>query len=99
MSNWIPLDISRVLRPEDVTTKPCKHETTKTTTTTPVTPVTPPATKARVSESPANTSTTTTAEILSLSLQTIRTIRKRSIPSFHTATMMAKRSEAASTKS
>ena len=96
MSNWIPLDISRVLRPEDVTTKPCKHETTKTTTTT---PVTPPATKARVSESPANTSTTTTAEILSLSLQTIRTIRKRSIPSFHTATMMAKRSEAASTKS
>ena len=96
MSNWIPLDISRVLRPEDVTTKPCKHQTTKTTTTT---PVTPPATKARVSESPANTSTTTTAEILSLSLQTIRTIRKRSIPSFHTATMMAKRSEAASTKS
>ena len=96
MSNWIPLDISRVLRPEDVTTKPCKHETTTTTTTT---PVTPPATKARVSESPANTSTTTTAEILSLSLQTIRTIRKRSIPSFHTATMMAKRSEAASTKS
>ena len=97
MSNWIPLDISRVLRPEDVTTKPCKHETT--TTTTSVTSVTPPATKARVSESPANTSTTTTAEILSLSLQTIRTIRKRSIPSFHTATMMAKRSEAASTKS
>jgi len=30
MSNWIPLDISRVLRPEDVTTKPCKHETTTT---------------------------------------------------------------------
>ena len=54
MSNWIPLDISRVLRPEDVTTKPCKHETTTTTTTL----VTPPATKARVSESPANTSTT-----------------------------------------
>ena len=94
MSNWIPLDISRVLRPEDVTTKPCKHETTTTTTTL----VTPPATKARESESSANTSTTTTTEILSLSLQTIRTIRKRSIPSFHTATMMAKRSEAASTK-
>ena len=92
MSNWIPLDISRVLRPEDVTTKPCKHQTTTTTTS-----VTPPATKARVSESPANTSTTTTAEILSLSLQTIRKIRKRSIPSFHTATMNAKRSEAAST--
>ena len=95
MSNWIPLDISRVLRPEDVTTKPCKHETTTTTTTL----VTPPATKARVSESSANTSTTTTTEILSLSLQTIRTIRKRSISSFYTATMMAKRSEAASTKS
>ena len=95
MSNWIPLDISRVLRPEDVTTKPCKHETTKTTTTT---PVTPPATKARVSESPANTSTTTTTEILSLSLQTIRTIRKRSISLFHTATTMAKRSESASTE-
>ena len=93
MSNWIPLDISRVLRPEDVTTKPCKHQTTKTTTS-----VTPPATKARVSESPANTSTTTTAEILSLSLQTIRTIRRRSISSFHTATMIAKRSEAASAK-
>ena len=95
MSNWIPLDISRVLRPEDVTTKPCKHQTTKTTTTT---PVTPPATKARVSESPANTSTTTTTEILSLSLQTIRTIRKRSISLFHTATTMAKRSESASTE-
>ena len=94
MSNWIPLDISRVLRPEDVTTKPCKHETTTTTTTL----VTPPATKARVSESPANTSTTTTAEILSLSLQTIRTIRKRSISLFHTATTMAKRSESASTE-
>ena len=94
MSNWIPLDISRVLRPEDVTTKPCKHETTTTTTTL----VTPPATKARVSESPANTSTTTTTEILSLSLQTIRTIRKRSISLFHTATTMAKRSESASTE-
>ena len=94
MSNWIPLDISRVLRPEDVTTKPCKHETTTTTTTL----VTPPATKARVSESSANTSTTTTAEILSLSLQTIRTIRKRSISLFHTATTMAKRSESASTE-
>ena len=94
MSNWIPLDISRVLRPEDVTTKPCKHETTTTTTTT----VTPPATKARVSESSTNTSTTTTTEILSLSLQTIRTIRKRSISLFHTATTMAKRSESASTE-
>ena len=94
MSNWIPLDISRVLRPEDVTTKPCKHETTTTTTTL----VTPPATRARVSESPANTSTTTTTEILSLSLQTIRTIRKRSISLFHTATTMAKRSESASTE-
>ena len=94
MSNWIPLDISRVLRPEDVTTKPCKHETTTTTTTL----VTPPATKARVSESPANTSTTTTTEILSLSLQAIRTIRKRSISLFHTATTMAKRSESASTE-
>ena len=94
MSNWIPLDISRVLRPEDVTTKPCKHETTTTVTTS----VTPPATRARVSESPANTSTTTTTEILSLSLQTIRTIRKRSISLFHTATTMAKRSESASTK-
>ena len=94
MSNWIPLDISRVLRPEDVTTKPCKHETTTTVTTS----VTPPATKARVSESSANTSTTTTTEILSLSLQAIRTIRKRSISSFHTATTMAKRSESASTK-
>ena len=94
MSNWIPLDISRVLRPEDVTTKPCKHETTTTTTTL----VTPPATKARVSESSANTSTTTTTEILSLSLQTIRTIRKRSISLFHTATTMAKRSESASTE-
>ena len=94
MSNWIPLDISRVLRPEDVTTKPCKHETTTTTTTL----VTPPATKARVSESSANTSTTTTTEILSLSLQAIRTIRKRSISLFHTATTMAKRSESASTK-
>ena len=94
MSNWIPLDISRLLRPEDVTTKPCKHETTTTTTTL----VTPPATKARVSESSANTSTTTTAEILSLSLQTIRTIRKRSISLFHTATTMAKRSESASTE-
>ena len=93
MSNWIPLDISRVLRPEDVTTKPCKHETTTTTTTL----VTPPATKARVSESSANTSTTTT-EILSLSLQAIRTIRKRSISLFHTATTMAKRSESASTE-
>ena len=93
MSNWIPLDISRLLRPEDVTTKPCKHETTTTTTTL----VTPPATKARVSESSANTSTTTT-EILSLSLQTIRTIRKRSISLFHTATTMAKRSESASTE-
>jgi len=60
--------------------------------------VTPAATRARVSESPANTSTTTTAEILSLSLQTIRTIRRRSISSFHTATMIAKRSEAASAK-
>ena len=98
MSNWIPLDISRVLRPEDVTTKPCKHETTTTTTTT-TTSVTPPATRARVSESPANTSTTTTTEILSLSLQAIRTIRKRSISLFHTATTMAKRSEAVSTKS
>ena len=96
MSNWIPLDISRVLRPEDVTTKPCKHETTTTTTTT--TLVTPPATKATVSESSANTSTTTTTEILSLSLQTIRTIRKRSISLFHTATTMAKRSESASTE-
>ena len=95
MSNWIPLDISRVLRPEDVTTKPCKHETTTTTTTT---LLTPPATKARVSESSANTSTTTTTEILSLSLQTIRTIRKRSISLFHTATTMAKRSESASTE-
>ena len=95
MSNWIPLDISRVLRPEDVTTKPCKHETTTTTTTL----VTPPATKARVSESSANTSTTTTtAEILSLSLQAIRTIRKRSISLFHTATTMAKRSESTSTE-
>ena len=94
MSNWIPLDISRVLRPEDVTTKPCKHETTTTTTTL----VTPLATKARVSESSANTSTTTTTEILSLSLQTIRTIRKRSISLFHTATTMAKRSESASTE-
>ena len=94
MSNWIPLDISRVLRPEDVTTKPCKHETTTTTTTL----VTPPATKARVSESSANTSTTATTEILSLSLQTIRTIRKRSISLFHTATTMAKRSESASTE-
>ena len=94
MSNWIPLDISRVLRPEDVTTKPCKHETTTTTTTL----VTPPATKARVSESSANTSTTTTTEILSLSLQAIRTIRKRSISLFHTATTMAKRSESASTE-
>ena len=94
MSNWIPLDISRLLRPEDVTTKPCKHETTTTTTTL----VTPPATKARVSESSANTSTTTTTEILSLSLQTIRTIRKRSISLFHTATTMAKRSESASTE-
>ena len=94
MSNWIPLDISRVLRPEDMTTKPCKHETTTTTTTL----VTPPATKARVSESSANTSTTTTTEILSLSLQTIRTIRKRSISLFHTATTMAKRSESASTE-
>ena len=93
MSNWIPLDISRVLRPEDVTTKPCKHETTTTTTL-----VTPPATKARVSESSANTSTTTTTEILSLSLQAIRTIRKRSISLFHTATTMAKRSESASTE-
>ena len=89
------MDISRVLRPEDVTTKPCKHETTTTTTTT---LVTPPATKARVSESSANTSTTTTTEILSLSLQTIRTIRKRSISLFHTATTMAKRSESASTE-
>ena len=95
MSNWIPLDISRVLRPEDVTTKPCKHETTTTTTTT---LVTPPATKARISESSANTSTTTTTEILSLSLQAIRTIRKRSISLFHTATTMAKRSESASTE-
>ena len=94
MSNWIPLDISRVLRPEDVTTKPCKHETTTTTTTL----VTPPATKARVSESSANTSTTTTTEILSLSLQTIRTIRKISISSFHAATTMAKRSESVPTK-
>ena len=94
MSNWIPLDISRVLRPEDVTTKPCKHETTTTTTTL----VTPPATKARVSESSANTSTTTTTEILSLSSQAIRTIRKRSISLFHTATTMAKRSESASTE-
>ena len=93
MSNWIPLDISRLLRPEDVTTKPCKHETTTTTTL-----VTPPATKARVSESSANTSTTTTTEILSLSLQAIRTIRKRSISLFHTATTMAKRSESASTE-